>query len=295
VVLTIDGASRELIAGYRRHMVRQALMRTTIDARASRLVLFAGWLGRDLSTATRDEVERFLDGRRIAAKARSGWVSHLHMLYTWALDEGLTQADPTVGVVRPRLRQGLPRPAVDDELDVALRLADRRMRAMLTCAALAGLRAKEIALLDRPDVLDSYSPPMLIAHGKGGKDRTLPMHPDLVDALRALPMPASGRVFRNGRGQAMSPTNVSHAVNTYLHGLGITSTLHQLRHWFATRYYAETRDLLGLKDLLGHASVETVSIYAKWVLDPAAVTAVRSLRIRPARPDPVVLERPAAG
>jgi len=39
-------------------------------------------------------------------------------------------------------------------------------------------------------------------------------------------------------------------------------TPHKLRHSFATHYYRQTKDLFGLKKILGHASATTTEIYA---------------------------------
>jgi site-specific recombinase XerC len=40
-------------------------------------------------------------------------------------------------------------------------------------------------------------------------------------------------------------------------------TMHSLRHWFATVTYEESNDLLGLGELLGHASPETTRRYVR--------------------------------
>lgn len=41
-------------------------------------------------------------------------------------------------------------------------------------------------------------------------------------------------------------------------------TMHTLRHRFATRLYAHTRDLLGVQGMLGHATPTTTRRYVQW-------------------------------
>ena len=36
---------------------------------------------------------------------------------------------------------------------------------------------------------------------------------------------------------------------------------HDFRHYFATKYYQETKDSVGLKNELGHASIAVTDIY----------------------------------
>jgi len=53
--------------------------------------------------------------------------------------------------------------------------------------------------------------------------------------------------------------------NMFLHGVGVGDTLHSLRHWFASGVYRTSgKDLLLVRDLLGHSSVRTTTVYAQF-------------------------------
>ena len=113
---------------------------------------------------------------------------------------------------------------------------------MLTLGAFQGLRCGEIARLQREDLLDQNDPPvMIVAEGKGGHQRILPLHPATMEALHRADMPWGGYVFRQGGGGPFAPGDISRVVNTYLHAMGIPATAHQLRHWFGTKTYAAQR------------------------------------------------------
>jgi integrase len=129
--------------------------------------------------------------------ARAAELSNVRSFYRWALLEELIDRDPTLRLVRPRLPRRLPRPMADADIAKALAVAPYPIRAFLNLAAFAGLRACEIAPLRRSDVLDGASAPVLIVqNGKGGKQRIIPLAPELARTLTAAEMPTHGYLFR---------------------------------------------------------------------------------------------------
>jgi integrase len=170
------------------------------------------------------------------------------------------------------------------DADVARALAGapprvRSILALAALAALAGLRASEIALLDRADVLDSAVPPvLLVMDGKGGHQRVVPLAVELVEVLRADGLPASGPLFAKRDGRPIHRARVSGLASEYLRELGVTGTLHSLRHWFATELYRQSNDLRLVQEMLGHASPSTTAGYAAWSPGKAA-TVIATLEI----------------
>jgi integrase/recombinase XerC len=262
----------DLIAGYRRDMERRGLAHATVDKRTRNLRLFESEVG---LVATKEQVEVWLDGRGLVAKSRSVWLSHLACFYSWAVQDGRLKVDPTARIQRPKLRRKLPRPIPDKDLRKALANADPRMRCWLLLGALAGLRCQEIAGVAVEDVLEDAGQ-LRVVDAKGGTERMVPLHPEVLKALREL-LPPRGPVFRGTRGR-VTAGDVSHKTGDYLHGLGITSTPHALRHWYATEVYRSTLDLRLTQELMGHKSVTSTEIYARADMQKAGV-AVRALRI----------------
>lgn len=224
---------------------------------------WARWLApTSILEATESDVQEFLDGRRLGARGRYVWLSHLHCFYAFAMKQGLAEKDPTALIDRPRLRKLVPRPISDADLVHAIRLAVPQMRAWLILAAFAGLRCAEIAGLERDCVSDSEKVPTLRILGKGQKTRIVQAHPLVVDALRRSGLPRTGLVFRTPTGLPFTPAQVSRVISVYLHSIGIEATAHQLRHWFGSRVYASSgEDILITQYLLGHESVTTTAGY----------------------------------
>ena len=253
----------ELIRLHRLQLRRRGQAESSIDKRlrsVRRLGVHLAPAG--VLDATAEDIEGFLDTLPLKAKSRYTYISHLHCFYGWAIDAGHTESDPTVRIVRPHFPPGHPRPISDEDLRVALDLADPAERVIVCAAAYAGMRCCEIARLARDDV-GTGPEPHVRAQGKGDKTRHIPLHPELAAALAAHGIPRTGPILRRPDGRPMPAWKVSHTANRYLHGIGIDATAHQLRHWFASRTYRTTgHNLLLVSQLLGHSSVITTQIYA---------------------------------
>ncbi len=105
-----------------------------------------------------------------------------------------------------------------------------------------------------------------MAHGKGNKDRIVPMCDRVLSELQTYGVPQRGPLFPrlDGRPGAWTGPRVSMVANLYLHDQGIADTLHSLRHRFATRCQAETGNLLVVATLLGHENPATTMLYAQY-------------------------------
>lgn len=241
------------------------LRATTLESRRNTLRRVQGALGVPLEEATADQLRGWYEALydRIQPEGCATALTHLRQFYRWLQLEGLRDDDPTVRLIRPRLARRLPRPIPDADLAVALADPPERVEPWLYLGCLAGLRAAEIAGLSRADLIeDAPNPTLFVRDGKGGKQRILPLHPTLAEKLR--PWHRSGYLFRKQDGGVIPPHGVSHAVNAHLHGLGIASTLHCLRHWFGTKVYERTGDLRLTQELMGHSSPNTTAGYAAW-------------------------------
>lgn len=257
-------SNMELLKRVREDQIRRGNLPGSIKKRGLCLHSFTRWLGeKSLLEVERKDIEEFLDSRDICAGTRYGLLSHIHCFYQWAIIEDLTDQDPTRRVAKPRIRRHLPRPAHSDELSEALKIADPVFRCWLVLAAYQGLRVQEIAGLERADIADSEGL-LRVVHGKGDKQRVLPLHPDVLSALRALPMPKSGRIFLRPQGGVYTPAALSQAFNRALRDHGVDATAHQLRHWFATNLYAATQDLRITQEMMGHSSPSTTAVYTAY-------------------------------
>lgn len=251
------------IEAYLHHLHRRGLTDGTIERRSYALRSFERWLAKPLIETTTADINRFLDGKRdeIVDKTTAGWISHLSCYFAWAELEELCPRNPAARVERPRLERYLPRPIGEADFAMAMDAAGTRMSAWLVLGGFAGLRCMEIASLHLDSVMRHENVLRII--GKGRKERIVPIHPAVDDALLVHGLPKRGAVFTNGRRQ-LWPREVSQSINQYLAGLGIAATAHMLRHRFGTATYAVCRDLRVVQELMGHADPKTTAGYAAY-------------------------------
>lgn len=143
---------------------------------------------------------------------------------------------------------------------------------IISLMAGAGLRVSEVINL-RPKDLNLGEPASMVVIGKGSKPRTVPLQKQIVKKIISylkmtrLEHPARREeyLFTNHLGQPISRHGVYHLVKNYADKARKKApelipedvTPHVLRHTFATLNIAKGVDLIYVRDLLGHSSVQT--------------------------------------
>jgi integrase len=191
-----------------------------------------------------------------ARETRRGVRNSLLAFYRWAVNTGRTTGSPAEALPKIRGSQPRPRPTPDAVYIRALTQADRRERLILMLAAEMGLRRGEVAHVHSRDVMHTAEGLRLDVHGKGDRDRLVPVPGCLEAELTGL----KGWAFP-GRCQGhLSPRWVGKLATRLLPDHW---TIHTLRHMFATRAYAVDADVFSVQELLGHASPATTRVYVQ--------------------------------
>lgn len=158
-------------------------------------------------------------------------------------------------------------------LNAAARTAPRgvphgglRDAALIALLVFSGLRIAEACALDRSDLEFGDKPMIHVRHGKGEKERYVPLRDEAAVAIteylktRSDDEPA---VFISRRGTRADKRTLRNVVYRVVKEAKLTKRIspHKLRHTFATLAYEGGADLLGLQLLLGHESSVTTQIY----------------------------------
>jgi len=136
-------------------------------------------------------------------------------------------------------------------------------RLMLDC----GLRAGEVVAL-RPEHVSLESRRLMVREGKGAKDRVLYMSAELRDLIADWLERRPGGPWLVGTrdGGQLDTRYLRTMVKRQACKAGIAEceriSPHTLRHSFATQLYRETKDLIAVKEALGHEDIGTTQIYA---------------------------------
>lgn len=190
---------------------------------------------------------------------RKAMRTSLNSFGQWALVHGLV--DDNVALCLPKVRAPLPRPrpTPDHIWDELLATARPRERLIALLAGEAGLRRAEIAVVHCDDIYHDGQGWALIVHGKGGRQRVVP----LTDRLAAEIRTYCG-VRRNCH---LFPGTTDGHLSAHYIGELIADlmppgwSIHKLRHRAATRGFAGSGNLRAVQEFLGHASVATTERY----------------------------------
>ena len=195
--------------------------------------------------------------RTWANETRHAYYSTFRKFFGW-LDS--TSHCGNIAAVLPRIRRpsGAPRPIPDSVLVDCVDRASPRDALILRLAAEAGLRCVEIAQVEAGDVYEDADGWNLFVRGKGGRTRTVPITADLARAITDRCASTGQFAFPGRCGGHMAANSVSQIGRRILPGAW---TLHKLRHRYATKAYSAEHDLLTVRELLGHASLQTTVRY----------------------------------
>lgn len=251
------------IADYRSHLLAAGRPTTTVYLRSYQLRRLAEQFPAGPWTISADDLVGWFAGNRWGIETLRSWRSMLRTFYRWGVVSGRTDHSPADALPAPPPPRRKARPAPDQIVDQAAAASDVRARLMIDLAARCGLRRGEIARVRIDDVARDTDGCWLWVHGKGGKDRLVPV-PDAVAAQIHRRQLAGdvidGWLFAGQIDGHLSPAHVGRIVTRALPGAWTT---HTLRHRYATRVYQGSGDLLATQRLLGHAKPETTQLYVE--------------------------------
>lgn len=149
-----------------------------------------------------------------------------------------------------------------------------RDRAMLYLCFAGGLRVSELIGLQVADLTLQPHPSALI-HGKGRRQRSLPLWKETTSALRSWlavrGAAAAPELFLNARGERMTRSGFEYILRKHVRAAATScpslsmkrASPHVLRHTCALTVLQATRDLRKISLWLGHASMQTTEIYTR--------------------------------
>ena len=212
----------------------------------------------------------------LAPRSRARLLAALRGFFKFMVRDNHLSESPVANLTSPRLRRHLPAVLSIAEVERLLvqpnlaRPLGRRDGAMFELLYATGLRVSELIALTVGRV--NLEVGFLIAVGKGGKERIVPMGEAATEAVRgylrdARPLLLRGRLseilFITNRGKAMSRQGFWKLVKKYGFQANIQKPLtpHTLRHSFATHLLERGADLRSVQMMLGHSDISTTQIY----------------------------------
>jgi integrase/recombinase XerC len=240
-------------------------------------------LASDLIDVTRERLGRhylsFLDAKNYSKKSIARKISSLRTFYDYLLLNKHIEINIFLQLETPKIPKKLPKIINDDEIEMLFKSIDQsnplgyRNYLILEMLFSLGLRASELVSMTIKDLqLDRKQ---VLIHGKGKKDRYVPLHSKLIEALRHYltyirpillskgPNVNELYIFINYKGTQLTVRGLQLILKNIIIKSGETFKIspHMLRHAFATTLLNHGADLRVVQELLGHEHLKSTQIY----------------------------------
>ena len=221
------------------------------------------------------EYLKYLYDRKINKNSISRKLSSIRGFYNYLLKEQIITNNYFNNIPNPKKELYLPKYLKDEELDKIFSVCNmnnpinERDTLIIELLYATGIRVSELVNIKIKDI--NREDKSIKVLGKGDKERIVlynnhtekALDTYLNDGYHIFNKQNNGYLILNKNGGKLSERYVRVIINNLVRkaGLDIKISPHTIRHTFATDMLEEGADLMTVKELLGHESLNTTSIY----------------------------------
>ncbi len=221
------------------------------------------------------EYLKYLYDRKINKNSISRKLSSIRGFYNYLLKEQIITNNYFNNIPNPKKELYLPKYLKDEELDKIFSVCNmnnpinERDTLIIELLYATGIRVSELVNIKIKDI--NREDKSIKVLGKGDKERIVlynnhtekALDTYLNDGYHSFNKQNNGYLILNKNGGKLSERYVRVIINNLVRkaGLDIKISPHTIRHTFATDMLEEGADLMTVKELLGHESLNTTSIY----------------------------------
>lgn len=235
------------------------------DLRAADATIAGGLIG-----ATAAQIQQYLANLPDKATSVARKASAIRGYYKFLMLEKIISENPAANLELPKRTRALPKLLTTQEIELLISSAgdiknSLRLRAMIELLYASGLRVSELCELPVTALLGDR----LLIHGKGAKERIVPVHDGArralekwmdargdVDSKYVFPSSArAGHITRDGFFKILKKCAVLAGIEPS------RVSPHVLRHSFASHLLAGGANLRAIQTMLGHEDISTTQIY----------------------------------
>ena len=243
--------------------------KNTLSAYSSDLYHAENSIG-DLLNASAQDIQNYLAHLPDKPSSIARKASSLRTFYKFLMLEKTITKNPTTNLELPKRGRALPKYLSPEEIELLISSSgdiktSARLKCMLELLYASGLRVSELCELPMSANLGDK----LLIHGKGAKERLVPMHEAAQDALHKwlnirgetdsryiFPTNSkSGHITRDGFFKILKKCAVLAGIDPH------RVSPHVLRHSFASHLLAGGANLRVIQTMLGHEDISTTQIY----------------------------------
>jgi site-specific recombinase XerD len=226
---------------------------------------------------TKHKIREFLGlltDKGIEPSTRNRKLTAIRSFCKYLIMEGYMQVNPTIDISYAKMDKRLPKViTVEQTINILDSAESLRDKAALEILYGAGLRVGELVNITIQDI--DISNGRLRVFGKGSKERIVPLTKTSVDAIQEY------LCNRKEESKYLFPSPVDYSkpittramynvVRKYGYANGVHMSPHKFRHSIATHLLARNMDIRKIQELLGHANINTTTVYAQVAIDQMA-------------------------
>lgn len=218
---------------------------------------------------------KYLYEKNISKSSISRKLSSLRTFYDYLLKENKIEFNYFKNIKNPKKEKSLPKYVKEIDIDKMFLVPDTKskkgQRNLLIIRLLygTGIRVSELVNIKIKDI--NISDRTIKILGKGSKERIVVFGYNTKEALvtylsdgyKEYNIKQSDYLILNNNGEKISTRYIREIIDDIIIKASIKMHVspHMLRHTFATSLLNNGADLVSVKDLLGHSSLDTTSIY----------------------------------
>lgn len=218
---------------------------------------------------------KYLYDRKITKYSISRKLSSIRGLYNYLVREDIIKENHFNKIQNPKRELYLPKFLKDEELDKIFSVCnsnnptEERDTLIIELLYATGVRVSELVNIKIKDI--NREEKLIKVLGKGNKERMViynnhtkkALDTYLKDGYNYFNKKSSEYLILNKNGNKLSERYIREIINKKVSqaSLDIKISPHTLRHTFATDILENGADLMTVKELLGHESLNTTSIY----------------------------------
>jgi len=214
--------------------------------------------------------------QRLSPYSVHGYVRSIKAFWGWLHTEGYINNNVMTGLKTPKVPKKIIPTFTTEQIQKMIAVIDRStplgFRDFIIVSILldTGIRLSELAGLQIEDIDFIHS--CFVVRGKGNKERIVPFGNQVRQHIRKYltqfrPEPESSHIGHLLLTSAGLPLK-TRSIHSIIFRLGMTAAIsgvrctpHTFRHTFAKQYLMQGGDIFSLQRILGHTSLEVVSMY----------------------------------
>jgi integrase/recombinase XerD len=261
--------NEQVLSRLREDILLRGLSKNTLDSYTLNARIFLAYCNRPVDELDVEDIRKFLQYLIHEKKSSPGTVNTYSAAIRFLFAVTLNRTMNYLQIPRQKKRKTLPEVLTREEISAIMAGCDNiKHKAMLMVAYSSGLRVSETAAL-KIQHIDSKTMRVFVECGKGGKDRFTLLSVACLPVLREYwkayrPQHPEGWLFLGTYDVThITSAGIKDAFNKAVKRTNITKdvSVHTLRHSFATHLLEDGATLLQIKELLGHANIQSTTIY----------------------------------